>query len=43
LPRGLQVRRSAKLNIGASGREFTPPKVEIGGRPTYRSGLLAVG
>ena len=32
-----------KLNIGASGGEFTPPEVETGGTPTYRSGRLAVG
>jgi len=32
-----------KLNIEASGGDSTPPEVETGGTPTYRSGRLAVG
>lgn len=31
-----------KLNIGASGGEFTPPEVGNGGTPTYRSERLTV-
>ena len=31
-----------KLNIGASGGEFTPPEVETRGTPTCRSGRLDV-
>ena len=32
-----------KLDIGASGGEFTPPEVETRGTPTCRSGRLDVG